>query len=177
MNPDALSSIETAAGASTANTDAMAALEQYVSIARGDDMDGAAVFTTTVDFASLVNDPAFQELVKTAASSSGQSMSDADFQQAIGLLNIIGNQMTITSTQYIDPATSLVKSVEVNVHVDLTQLMAASGQTATGDSIVSLVATINFSGHNETSVSAPENASIAPTEMLLGLLGGGAAGQ
>lgn len=178
-NPDALSAVQGAMGNSTAMMDPsmLTGLEQYATVTRGADEDGAAVFSTSIDFAGLVGDPAFQEMVKTAASSSGQAMSDADFQQAIGVLSIIGNQMTITSTQYIDTATNLVKSVEVNVRVDLTQLMAASGTTATGDSVVSLLATVNFSGHNDTTVTAPENASIAPSEMLLGLLGGAMGGQ
>ncbi|HEX2622050.1 MAG TPA: hypothetical protein VHL11_17960, partial [Phototrophicaceae bacterium] len=104
-NPDALSSLGNLGAGSAANTDAMSAMTQYVTIERGEDEDGLATFTTTVDFASLVNDPAFQDLIKTSAASSGQTMSDADFQQALGILNVIGNEMEITSTQYIDPET------------------------------------------------------------------------
>lgn len=171
-NPDALSSVSEGASTAMMDTSALDSIAQYVNIERSADVDGAAVFVTSVDFASLVNDPAFQELVKTQAEATGQGISDADFQQAIAILNVIGNELDINVTQAIDPGTGYVLSGEINISIDLTTLMAASGQSAAGDSVISFVASIDYSGFNETTIAAPSNATIAPTEMLLGLVGG-----
>jgi hypothetical protein len=152
------------------NTLALAeGLEQYITIERGADVDGAAAFTTTFDFGGAVNDPAFQELLQTIIESSGQAMSDQEFQQTIGVLQLVGDDVTLVSTQYIDTTTGFVQGAELNFSLDLTTLLAASGQTVDGDSIISFVATIDYSGQNETVVEAPAGATIATMEDLQAL--------
>lgn len=172
-NPDALGALDMGTSAMTMmDMDALMGLTNYITIARAADVDGAATFVTTVDFAGMVNDTAFQDLVKEQMEATGQAASDADFAQAIAILQVVASQMNITVTQFVDPATGYNLGGEIAVNVDLTALMAASGQEASGESIISVTASLDYSGFNETTVSAPENASIAPAEMLMGLLGG-----
>jgi hypothetical protein len=154
---------------STVDPAALAGIEglaDYITITREGDMDGAAVFTTNIDFGGAVSDPAFQDFIQQTIEASGQALSDSDFQQAIGLLQLVGNDVTLTSTQFIDPATGYLRSTEVNFSLDLTTLLAASGQTVDGDSIVSIVLTVDYSGQNETTVEAPAGATIATMEDL-----------
>jgi hypothetical protein len=176
QNPEALDQLNMGAGATAAmDPAALAAVEglaQYISIERQADVDGAAVFVTNIDFGGAVSDPAFQDLIQQAVAASGQTMDDAEFQQALGVLQLVGNDVTLSSTQYIDPSTGYVLRGELNFSLDLTTLLAASGQTVDGESIVSLVATIDYSGQNATEVTAPEGATIAPSEMVLQMLGG-----
>lgn len=78
-----------------ANQDAIVeAFSSYVTITRSADVNGEAVFTTNVDLAGLLSDPAFSELVE----SQGGEMSGADAEAAMEMLA----NSTFTSTTTID---------------------------------------------------------------------------
>ncbi len=146
------------------------ALADYINISRSADVDGAAVFVTNIDFGGVVSDPAFQDLLVESMQTAGETISEAELQQNLGILQVLGQQSTMTLTQSIDPATGYLNSGEFNLNIDLTSLMAASGQTSNGDAYLSIVGTIEYSGINSTTVEAPANATIAPSEMIIGAL-------
>jgi hypothetical protein len=174
-NPEMLDQLDMAsAGAGMTDMDMsqLEGLEQYVSVSRSADVDGQAVFVTDIDFGGFVSDPAFQDLIAESMESSGQAMSDAELQQALGILQVLGQQSSLSVTQSIDPATGFTTGGEFNLNMDLTSLLAASGETVDGEAFLSIVGTIDYSGLNDTTVTAPADANIAPTEMLLGTLSG-----
>jgi hypothetical protein len=172
-NPEMLDQIDMAsAGSEMADMSQFEAFEQYITLSRSEDVDGQAVFVTDIDFAGFVSDPAFQDLISESMATSGQTISDAELQQALGAIQLLGQQTTLSVTQTIDPATGFTTGGEFNLNMDLTSLMQAAGEDVSGEAFVSIVGTIDYSGLNDTTVEAPANASIAPTEMLLGMLGG-----
>jgi hypothetical protein len=172
-NPEMLDQLDMAsAGTEMTDMSQFEAFEQYITVSRGADVDGQAVFTTDIDFGGFVSDPAFQDLIAESMETSGQTLDEAELQQALGAIQLLGQQTTLNFSQSIDTATGFVTGGEFNLNIDLTSVLQASGETVNGEAFVSIVGTIDYSGINDTTVSAPENANIAPTEMLLGTLSG-----
>lgn len=175
-SPDMLDTFSSSfnAGLSAGSMMDMTALEgltQYISMERVEDVDGAAVFVTTVDFGGMASDPAFQDLVKGIVEAQGQAMSDSEFTQAMGILQLMAQDIEIKVTQYVDPDSAYTLSAEISVVVDMTNLMAASGATADGDAVISVVASIDYTGHNDTTVTAPD-APIAKFADVMQMMGG-----
>lgn len=150
---------------------AVEALAEYINIQRVEDTDGYATFVTSIDFAGVVTNPEFQGLVKEQMETAGQAVTDSEFQQAIAILSIIAQQTTIEVTQLIDEEAGHTVGTVAVVYVDLTSLLAASGQEAAGETYVSLIAGFEYSGWNSTTVTAPDGATVLPTEALLGSMG------
>lgn len=170
-NPEMLGQLDMATSTTDmADMTQLEGLAQYITIAREADVDGAAVFVTNIDFGGAVSDPAFQDLLKESLEASGETMDEAEFQQTIGILQVLGQQSTLSATQVIDPATGFVNSAEINMNIDLTSLLSASGETVNGEAFLSIVGTIEYSGINATTVEAPADATIAPSEMITGAM-------
>ncbi len=170
-NPDMLDQLNMASagtGMTDMDMDQLEGLAEYVSISRSDDVDGQAVFVTDIDFGGLVSDPAFQDVLSEQMAASGQAMSDSELQQALGILQVVGQQTILSATQTIDTSTGYLTSAEFNISVDLTSLLAAGGQSVNGEAFLSVVGTIEYSDINATTVEAPADANIAPSEMFSG---------
>lgn len=143
-----------------------------MSISRAADEGGNAVFVSSVDFATLIQDPTFADLVRAQMAAQGQDMSAEEFDQVIELLGMMGEDFVIEVTSKINLETNFQTAVGVNVQLDLASVMAMAGETAAAP-MVSMTGTFNLSDHNAApAITAPADADIAPPEMLLGMAGG-----
>jgi hypothetical protein len=143
-------------------------IKKYVTIARTDSGSGDAEFTTSVDLTGLFADPEFQALMQKQSSGD-----DSNAQQQMMVMSMIGQGLKVNAVTRINPDTKQTTHVGVDVNFDLSSIMAMSGQAASGKSSIALNLNIDYSGHNETTVTAPEGAQVAPTDMVLGMLMGG----
>jgi len=147
---------------------------QYLTIARTDAGSGDAEFTTGVDLAGLMSDPQFQELMKQQMAAQGNSMTDEQFQQMMPMMTMMTQGLTMNVVQRINADSKQTTHVGVNFNFDLSSMMAMMGQAGTGQSEVGFTLNFDYAGHNATSVSAPAGAQVAPSEMILQMLSGGA---
>ncbi|MCU0513831.1 MAG: hypothetical protein MUE40_14830 [Anaerolineae bacterium] len=157
----------------------VAAIEQYVNIARTDDGSGSeAEFTTSVDIAGLFTDEAFQALLReqidaqAALQPGTEPMTDAQFQQVIAVAQTFGSDITVSATQRINTTTFESTYLALNLAVDLSNVLAMSGQGSAGDSIISFSFEGIYGGYNATTIAIPAGAQVLPTEQLIQLLGG-----
>jgi hypothetical protein len=121
-----------------------------LSIERGDDEDGLAHFTATLDIAPLLENEAFMEMI---AEQSGGEMSASDLEAAQAMFA----NAVLTFEQYIDEATQMVTRAVLTIDLQ---------------GMFTLVFDIELSGFNEpVTVEAPEDA--APFEELMQMLMGG----
>ncbi len=148
-------------------------VEQYLTITRTDDGAGStATFETTVDFAGLLADPAFHDMMEQQFASSGQDMSAADRQEALDQMSTAFENATLLIRQEIDTASGNAASLSVEFDIDASNVAANdnSGDTMSGS--VAVTAMINYDYENVPTITAPENASVMPYQQLLGMLGG-----
>lgn len=156
-------------GAEFASTEAMG---QFIAIERVADENGAAVFESTVDLSALSRSPEFQEIIRQQMEAQGQTMTDAEFSQALSITEVAFQDSSVVVRQAIDPATGYVVSTNGSMSFDLTTIGAMSGEGVAP--IISINFTVNTSGVNATSaVSAPAGASLFPYQMLLGMMSQG----
>jgi hypothetical protein len=121
-----------------------------LSLERGDDEDGLAHFTATLDIAPLLENEAFMEMI---AEQSGGEMSASDLEAAQAMFA----NAVLTFEQYIDEATQMVTRAVLTIDLQ---------------GMFTLVFDIELSGFNEpVTVEAPEDA--APFEELMQMLMGG----
>lgn len=172
--------IEQMGSAMTGSTAAMGSaadyefVMQYLTIARTDAGSGDAEFTMGLDIAGLMADPAFQEIWKQQMAAQGNPMTDEQLQQMMPMMTMMTQGLTLNVIQRINNDTKQTSAVVVDFKFDLASIMAMMGQPAEGASEISFSLNIDYSGHNATSVAAPEGAQVAPSEMILQMLSGGA---
>jgi hypothetical protein len=147
-------------------------VSKYLQIARTDS-GGDAEFTMGLDFAGMFADPQFLDLMKKQMEAQGNTMTDAQMQQMGPMMAMMTQGLTFKAVQRINPDTKLTTHTGIAIQFDMTSLMAMSGQQSTGSSIVTLNLNIDYSGHNETTVSAPAGAQVIPTETILQMMSGG----
>lgn len=144
------------------------AVEQYLTITRTDDGSGAnATFETTVDFAGLLADPAFQDTLRQQMDASGQGMTEADQQEAFDQMSSAFQDATLLIRQEVDTASGRTASLSVEFDVAVTD---AEDPSENGSAAVT--AMINYDYENVPTLTAPENASVLPYQQLLGMVGG-----
>jgi hypothetical protein len=152
---------------------------QYLTITRTDDGSGQeATFTSTLDFAGLMSDPAVQDAMRQAmtqqAGSGDSTMSEDEMNQTMDMVGQMFQGMTFTSTQTIGTDDFFVRSSTANFDWDLTgmvQAMEAAGEdTDLGDGpapVISFQSTLNLSNFNSApAITAPEGATVIPLESL-----------
>jgi hypothetical protein len=147
---------------------------QYLTIARTDAGSGDAEFTTGVDIAGLMADPQFQELMKQQMAAQGNSMTDEQFQQMMPMMTMMTQGLDMNVVQRINADSKQTTHVGVNFNFDLSSMMAMMGEAGSGQTEVGFTLNFDYTGHNATSVSAPAGAQVAPSEMILQMLSGGA---
>lgn len=134
-----------------------AAVAQYVTITRGADVDGEAVFTTTIDLAGLIGDPAFAEMM----AAQGTEMGEAEAAQAMEMLQGV----VITSTSNIDLATFYQTAVTFDFSLS-GEVLAAAGADA--PSALNLSGGVVFDNFNAApALTAPEG----PVATIMDLMG------
>jgi hypothetical protein len=165
----------TMAGASTmmGNPADYEMFAKYLQVARTDSGGGDAEFTMNLDFAGMFSDPAFMDLLKKQMAAQGNTMTDAQLQQMGPMMAMFSQGLTFEVITRINPDSKQTTHLGLNMKFDMATIMAMSGQAGSGESSVSLVLNIDYSGHNATSVTAPAGAQVAPSEMFLPMLAGG----
>lgn len=144
------------------------AVEQYLTITRTDEGSGAnATFETTVDFAGLLADPAFQDTLRQQMDASGQGMTEADQQEAFDQVSSAFQDATLLIRQEVDTASGRTASLSVEFDVAVTD---AEDPSENGSAAVT--AMIDYDYENVPTLTAPENASVLPYQQLLGMVGG-----
>lgn len=167
-----------------AAADPSGALTQFLSIERGEDVDGAASFTTAIDWDAFVESPYFDQVIASAlmqnAASTGMTPSQTEIEQTTTLARMFGPALlegiTLEVTETIDPETNFLSSSEFVFDWDLSQLAAMgdmTGMQISENAVVYLSIVTENSGINEpVEITAPENAFVVPAEMLNQMMGG-----
>jgi len=166
------------------------AFSSAVTIERDADTDGAATFITTLDFAVLATDPAFMEMMRSQIEASGETVTDEQLQASLAIMGAMGDAITFTTTQTIDPSSGYVQSMTFDMNFNFSQMgmMGAAGTseateeaTAFGFTMTGNVTLDNF--NSAPDITAPEGATPLPPEVLeqltvgmRGSVGGNAAG-
>ncbi len=173
QNPDFIAELGSMAAGSGVNPAMLSnidhqAVEQYLMITRTDDGSGAtATFETTVDFAGLMADPAFQDMLSEQLDASGEDMSEADRAEALGMMNEAFQHIVLLIRQEIDTASGNTASLSVEFDIDMTEL-----DDDANDGSVAVTAMINYDYENVMTITMPENASVMPYQQLLDMVGG-----
>lgn len=155
--------------ASTGGFDDPERMADFVTIQRVADEGGAAVFESSVDFAALLQEPEFADMLREQMESQGQSMTDAEFSEALTMVESLFENSSIVVRQAIDPATGYTVGSSGSFNFDLTSVAAMSGDSSMGSPIINIDFEVNTSDVNATSpVTAPEGASLFPYQMMLG---------
>lgn len=147
---------------------------QYVAVTRTDDGSGAtATFETTVDLAGMMKDPALQELIReqmvAQAEAQGSDMSDSEAQMALGMMGMMFEDSSMVFTEEIDTATMLLVGANMSMTFDLSDL--AQMDNANEDpAVISFDAAVSYTYDDLPAIVAPEDPSILPYEMLIGML-------
>jgi len=137
------------------------AVVNYISITRGADADGEAVFTTTIDLAGLISDPAFADIM----AAQGTEMTEDNAAEAMKVLEGV----VITSTSTIDLTTFFQTSIAFDFAIS-GEALAMSGGTA--PSALNLSGNIAFDNFNAApAVVAPEG-PVATIMDLMNMFGG-----
>ncbi len=153
-------------------------LSQFMTITRTDDGSGdTATFQTSIDLSALMSSPQMQDLMKQQIEAQGTNMSSQDIQSALAMSNQMFTGTTFTVTEVISTTDYYLQSVTGEMHYDLSGIMnsvsAMSGTpeaTMTGTPTVDATFTVNYSDFNSAPVTtAPENPTLLPYQMLLGM--------
>lgn len=155
------------------------AINAYITLERGEDMEGMAVFYTTVDFQALAADPTFMDIVMQVMAESGTEMTEEDMADVQMVLPAIFSGLTFEQATVIDPATGYFVGGSFDVVFDGPTVQAAAIEMgATAEEVgelpnLAISAFIEYGDINTATVSVPEGAQVLPLDQLGALLGGG----
>jgi hypothetical protein len=150
----------------------LAFVEKYASVTRTDGGSGEAVFITTIDVAGLFADPDFATYMQQQMAQQGNEMTDQQFQQMLGVLQLMGNDITVEVEEHIDTASSNTTFTGLSLKIDAATLLQLAGTPAQGDAVISLDLDFSYGGFNATTVTAPANAQMADSAMIAQMLAG-----
>ncbi len=154
--------------------------ERFLSIQRLPDEGGQAVFETTFDFNQLLSDPEFQQYLRDQmeeqAAQQGEEMTDEEINQAMEITSTMFQNSTFVVREAIDPATGFTRSTSGSMTFDMSSLAAMAeeqGEAMDATPIINFDFNVSMDNLNSTAaINAPENASLFPYQMLLGMAGG-----
>lgn len=136
-------------GATAAQPDSaaiQAVVANYVTVTRGADVDGEAVFTTTVDLAGFMSDPAFAELMAAQGTEIGEEEAAMAMQMMEGIV------ITATSTVNLETFFQTSTAFEFSLSGEVLAMAGADAPSA-----LSIVGTVNFDNFNAApAITAPE---------------------
>jgi hypothetical protein len=154
----------------------MAAVSQNVTVVRGDDVDGQAVFVSTFDFGGLLQNEAFLGMVMAQAAP-GQELTEEQLAQVNQMLTAMGEGINISFTQNIDLTTYYTTGFTFDFDLDGATLAAAAasiGEDAGPMEDISVVFDLDFADFNAApALSAPAGAQVSTIQELMGAMGGG----
>lgn len=134
-----------------------AAVANYVTVTREADVDGQAVFTTTLDFSGLLSEPAFSDLVAAQAEAQGVDPE---------MMASIAEGITVTASSTIDLTTLYQTSVSFTMNI------AGEAIAGSGVESVNVTGVINYDNFNSApAITAPEG-PVATVMDLMTLMGG-----
>lgn len=142
----------------------MASVSNYVTIVRDADVDGEAVFTTTVDLAGLIADPAFADVI----AAQGGQMTEENAAQA----NEVLKGIVVTATSSIDLTTFFQTSTSFAFSISPEALAATATDGGSVPSALNITGTVAFDNFNAApAVVAPEG-PVATIMDLMNMFGG-----
>jgi hypothetical protein len=153
------------------------AFNEFVVLERGDDADGMAVFTTSLDIAGLLSSPMFSELVsQLVASGAIEGVSSADVEQLLPMLPMVAPMLglTIEGSQSIGLEDFMVYNTTSEIIWDLAGLgqMAAMSGADLGlgaDAGLSFIVSVDDSDFGaDQGIVAPADAAMLTAEQVLG---------
>jgi hypothetical protein len=153
------------------------AFNEFVVLERGDDMDGKAIFTTSLDIAGLLSSPMFSELVsQLVASGAIEGVSSADVEQLLPMLPMVAPMLglTVEGSQAIGLEDFMVYNTTSEIIWDLAGLgqMAAMSGADLGlgaDAGLSFIVSVDDSDFGaDQGIAAPEGAAMLTAEQVLG---------
>lgn len=150
---------------------------QYATVTRTDDGSGdTATFTTTFDFAGLVDDPEFQSMMQQQMEAQGEDISDEDFQRGMEAAQAMLENSMMTATSTIDLTTGYQTGATFSMTIDTAAMAAVAAdegeETPEATPVISINFTLTLSDFNDVAeITEPENATVLPFESLLGMGG------
>ena len=143
-------------------SDAMAALSaldpsEFISMSRAD-ADGLAQFTIDLSISDLLSSPALAPLfgMGMASGMEGAEMDEEQMQAMVGMMAAMFAEATVTLDEYVDPATSQIQRIVLDVNVPIPD-MSGSGSPTT----ISLNFDLGLSGFGEAvSVEVPTDVTM-----------------
>ncbi len=138
------------------------------------DATGAtATFETTLDLAGMMKDPAMQDLIReqmvAQAEAQGSEMSDSEAQMALGMMGMMFEDSSIVFTEEIDTTSALLAGANMSMTLDLSDL-AAMDDSGSGPAVFTVNASVSYTYDDLPAIVAPEDPSILPYQMLIGML-------
>lgn len=131
-----------------------AMFEEFIHITRAQDVAG--VFMYSFDFGALMQNEMMRDLIEQQMEAMGTDMGGMDLNT---LLSVYDNMTMSAQVQY-NGDSRMLERVTFNMELDMSSLGVEGSMTMSGE--------ITFSGHDATTITAPEDANIAPPEMLFG---------
>jgi hypothetical protein len=185
QNPDLFQGMN-GMGAATNGTDMSALmhqftdpqfLNQFLTITRTDTGSGdTATFHMTIDFAAMMSSPAMHDLMMREMQMQGRTMTDAEIQQAMAMSAQMMQGMSMSLDEEVGITDGFVHSVRGTFAFDTSGMMSAmqtpsAASTSEPAPSVTVDFALNYSAFNSApAITAPENASLIPYQMLLGMM-------
>ena len=155
-----------------------AMLGQFLTITRTDDGSGnTATFQMSIDFAALMSSSQMQDLMKQEMQAQGTKLTDQEMQQALSMSQQMFKGMTFNITEVISTTDYYLQSVSGEMNFDMSGIMnsvsamsATPMPTTTGAPTINATFTVNYADFNSApATTAPENPTLLPYQMLLGM--------
>jgi hypothetical protein len=144
-------------------------------------MPDETIFRTTINFGALMSDPAFQEMMRQQMQSQmemqGAELTDEEIQEALAMSAQMFQNMTFVIDETIGNNDFFVRSIHGTFNLDTAAMMAAMEEFDDEDEIdpsepapnINLDFTLIYNSFNSVPpITAPEDATIIPWQLLLG---------
>lgn len=154
-------------------------LADFVTVERLDDadVDGAAVaaFRTTIDYGGLFSSEAFMNLMEQQMDASGETLTEADREEAMQMVQQMFQGMSFETTEYVDLDDNYVRRSETHFGWDLSSMMSVVGEdTGEGAPVINFDFTITYDDFNNApAVEAPDDAQVLTAEQVMAMVFGG----
>lgn len=120
-------------------------------------VDIAATFRYSFDFGAMMQNEAIQEMMAQQMEAMGTSLSDDEMEAVMAVYDGITMSMQV----HYDGETQLIRQSTLHLQYDLSGM-------GLGDVAFEFNASFTYSGHNDTVITAPEDAQIIPASSLFG---------
>lgn len=136
-------------------------LNSYLQIERLADSDGAAVFQMTMNLAALADSEAFRDLMKQQMEASGQTLSEADLEQAMDMVMQMYEGMEMQALYLVNLSDNTMRSMDMTMNWDMSSMMAAMGESDVAAPTFAMNFNMTYGDYNAApAVVAPENATV-----------------